>query len=362
MQSLDSSSVISNFIDQFTRFLKSNTNPIIITSHRQADPDALGAGILVYHLINSLSTSQVSLVFPSLSKQTERIISSFSLEELIKKDFDTNQKAGDYCIVLVDTNQPSITDLNIIFRTSDSTEVFNSFKVRIIIDHHLQSENYQCPVDFQLILTNYNSASELAYTLIKKSNITLPDETFLSIGLIGILYDTKRLVLANARVLATVSDILSGTNKAIEDYLPFLDSERDYSERLANLKSGQRNKIVILRDKYVVSLSFVSSFESSSARALQYLGSDLSAVLNRGKKEIRLSFRSTKKFYEETAIHCGELAKYIAETYSGTGSGHKTAAGCNIGITNTNNDIFKAITAYVEKNLIMNENKREEDS
>lgn len=351
MQSLDTSTIISDFIVQFFGFLKSNTNPIIITSHKQADADSLGAGILIYHLIKTVSTSQVSLVFPSFSKQTERIISSFSLEKLIKKDLDSGQDPENYCIILVDTNQPAITDLNMIFRSGDSTEIFNSCKTRIIIDHHLQSENSQQSIDFQLILTSFNSASELAYTLIKQSTITIADEVFLALGLIGMLYDTKRLVLANARVLATVSDILSKTNKSIEDYLPYLDSEKDYSERIANLKAAQRNKVVMLRDSYVVSLSFISSFESSSARSLQYLGSDLAAVLNRGKKEVRISFRSSKKFHKETNIHCGELAQYLAEKFSGTGSGHTTAAGCNIAITSPNNDIFDAIIEYLEKQI-----------
>ena len=279
MQSSDDSLAITGFFKQFQAFLLENTNPILITSHKQADPDALGAGILLYFIVKTFSKADISFLLPSQSKQTTNIINSFVLGEIITQDFSSFTDPKKYCIVLVDTNQPLITDLNKIFKSDNSLAVWNDCKTRIIIDHHLYLEKDHALTEMQLLAPNFNSASELVYELLKKSNIAKLDKKFLSIGLLGILFDTKRLILANTRVLTNVAQILSSSEETIEDYLAYLDNEKDYSERIANMKSAQRNKLVTLQEKYLISFSFVSSFESSSARALQYLGSDLAAVV-----------------------------------------------------------------------------------
>ena len=165
---------------------------------------------------------------PSVSKQTEKLISLFSIKDIVKKKLDSNLNFEEYCIVLVDTNQPSITDLQDIFSQKEALEVWKGCKTRVILDHHLQSEEIQIPNDYQLIIPEYNAASELAYDLYKQGGIQDLEKKFLSITLLGILFDTKRLVLANARVLATVSDILSQIGETIENYLHYLESEKEY--------------------------------------------------------------------------------------------------------------------------------------
>lgn len=345
------SNVILTFFTEFHSFLQSSSQPILITSHRQADPDALGAALVLYHLLKSLTDVEIAIVLPTVSKQTEKLISSFSLSDTVKRSLNTDTKAKQFCIILVDTNQPAITDLQLIFDSNDNLEIWRLCKTRVIIDHHLQSEKDAFEIDYQLLVTEYKAASELVYDLYKQSGIAEPDKTILSVGLLGILFDTKRLILANARVLKTVAHILSITGETIENYLPYLDSDKDYSERVANLKAGQRNKLVIIEEKYLLSLSFISSFEASAARSLQFLGSDIAAVLNRQKNEIRISFRSSKKFYEETGVHCGELTQELAKMYSGTGSGHPTSAGCNITTNSTNNEIFESIIEKISKQV-----------
>jgi len=349
---------IKNFFQELNQYLKTINKDIVITSHKQADPDSLGAGLTMHYLLSTLKPESVQFVLPSISKQTEKIIKNFDIGSIVKQEITNFSKVDNYCIILVDTNEPSITDLNLIFKTSESVDAWNKCSKRIILDHHIQSNENDPQADLHLIIPDYNSASELAYELLKCSGITDLNEKILSVNLVGILYDTKRLVLANTRVLANVSSILERIDETIEDYLQYLDNEKDYSERIANLKAAQRNKLTILLEKYLLSFSFVSSFESSSARALQFLGSDITAVINRTKNEIRISFRSSKRFYDETKFHCGQLAKFIAEKYSGTGSGHPTAAGCNLPISNTNNELFESISAFIGKYL---ENKSNSD-
>jgi nanoRNase/pAp phosphatase (c-di-AMP/oligoRNAs hydrolase) len=359
MQVENNSESISNHFMNLKSFLLSNKKPIIITSHKQADPDALGSAIVIYELFNLLLNSdsmqseeekfEIKILLPTQSKLTERIISYYKLEKMVLKELLDVKLPMNYCVTLVDTNQPLITDLELIFKNFDSKDIWNTLTSTIIIDHHLVQDQERKTADIEIINIEYSSASELALDLLLESRIEGHDKQILLIGFYGILFDTKRLQLANAATLAKVSYLLNILGGTIEDYLFLLDNEKEYSERVATIKAGQRNKIVILKEKFLLSLSFVSSFESSAARSLLYLGSDIVAIINRGKKEVRISFRAQKKFFDETGLHCGKIASYIAETYSGTGSGHTTAAGCNIPSTNTNNELFEAITNFISR-------------
>lgn len=342
---------MQNFIASFKSFFKANSNPVLITSHKQADPDALGAALVVKEVLQPYSKSDIQIVFPTQSKLTEKLVSIFQLKNVVVKTLSNLKPVDLYTIVLVDTNQPDITDLQLLFSVSTSLDAWNNCGGKIILDHHLPTNVEQESINASLIVPEVNSASALAYKVFLKEKLIPSNVYVLKLALIGILFDTRRLVLADSRIVFLVADLLDKLGGSTENYLQYLESEKDYSERIANLKAGQRNKVVFFRDKYIVSLSFVSSFESSSARSLQYLGSDLAGVINRGKEEIRISFRSTKKFYEQTNIHCGELARYIAKIYSGTGSGHTTAAGSNIGIASSNNEIFETIIKYIENNI-----------
>ncbi len=343
--------MIQQFYIDFKEQIQAFDGPILITSHKQSDPDALGSAILLYYVLQSLTTQKISIVVPTRTKQTEKILSNFPIDTVVSNHLEGSSDVNRYAVILVDTNQPSITDLQEIFHQTDSSEVFKQAKFSIILDHHLPSEADTPDATMELIVPDYSSASELLLDIVFESGVPLENQVFLTIGLLGILYDTKRLLLASATTLTKVGRILDSIGGTIEDYMFLLDNQKDYSERVANIKTAQRNKLIIVQEKYLFSLSFVSSFESSSARALQYLGSDLAAVINLGKKEIRISFRSTKNFYNETHIHCGEVAKYLADTYGGTGSGHPTAAGCNLTAKTTTNELIDVIAKYVTKLL-----------
>ncbi len=356
MHSSTNNEIHTIFFTKFKSFLEKTTSTIVITSHKQADPDALGSAILLSYICTAISNARIEIVIPTMSKQSEKILLDCGFDTMVKKEPLTTYQPETCTIILVDTNQPNITDLALIFNTSDPLESWKRCSNRIILDHHLSSPGTEIGTNNELLDNSYNSASELTFNLLKISGIAFPPKNILIINLVGILYDTKRLVLADVKVLTHTAEILTAIGGTIEDYLPYLDNEKDYSERTANLKAGQRNKLVVLQEKYLLSLSFVSSFESSAARALQFLGSDIAAVVNRGKQEVRISFRSTKKFFLETNIHCGVLANYIAEKYSGTGSGHPTAAGCNLPTQNTNNELFESIIRYIT-NFLENSSK-----
>lgn len=342
---------VSQSYSKLKSVIEKHSGPIVITSHKQADPDALGSAMLLYYILKNISQSDIQIVMPTLSKQTDKITSEFNFQDSIQKKILSPMVLKETCIILVDTNQPLITDLGSIFANEDSLFVWQSCKTRIIIDHHLLENQPANTETVPIVYPKYTSNSELVFELLVESTLPMPGKGILSVGLLGILFDTKRLQLASATTLQNVAKILEELQATVEDYIHYLENFKEFSERVANVKTAQRNKLVILQEAYLLSLSFVSSFESSSARALQYLGSDIAVVINRSKEEIRISFRATKRFYEATGVHCGELAKMVAEQFSGTGSGHPTAAGCNLTPQPSNNELFDFITKSILKNM-----------
>ena len=107
-----------------------------------------------------------------------------------------------------------------------------------------------------------------------------------------------------------------------------LTSPMDYSEKVARLKAGQRAEVASY-GRWAVVFSHLGSYQSSGARALISLGADMAAVGGEEKGEVRVSMRSTNEFSVLTGVHLGDLASQLGTEFSGSGSGHPTAAGVN---------------------------------
>lgn len=348
--------------EKISTLISDSHAPVLIISHSQADPDSLASAILFRFLMQEMTNNSIHffITLPKISKLTERIIQQLRLDEFLSSPSNLpSHNIQDYILVLVDSNQPKITDLSTIFDKQDNITLWNLCKFKFIIDHHIV-EDKSIPVDVMIVNDNYCSSTEiLVEMLLQRNLIKAENKQILSIALLGILFDSKRLRLANNQTLHKVAKILSILETKIDDHIKYLDYIKDYSERIALLKVAQRNKLISLNYKNqvkLISLSFVSSFESSCARSLLQLGSDFSAVLNMSNSEIRISFRSTNSFYEDTGVHCGELAKEMALSFSGTGSGHPTASGCNLTITTdkkskakVKSEIFDSIIKYLKK-------------
>lgn len=316
--------------DKIFTFISRIDLPIIITSHSQADLDSLSSALLLRELIKNYNfLKETYVILPKISKLTQKAIITYDLEIFLTPFGEIKSSVENFLLILVDTNQPDITDLDIIFPDQNKLSCWNDSKAKIIIDHHLLTQR-DIKSDISIIKPNYCSTTEIIldyYNLNKDIN---HKQEILSISLLGILFDSKRLALVNSSTLIKIAGLLETLGGTLQKYMNFFYNEREYSQRIASLKSGQRNEIVKIHNKFLISLSFVSSYESSAAQSLISLGSDISAVANISENEIRISLRSTIQFYEKSKVHCGELANKIGEIFDGTGSGHPTASGCNI--------------------------------
>ena len=120
------------------------------------------------------------------------------------------------------------------------------------------------------------------------------------------------------------------------------------SEKIARLKAGKRLKMYNV-GKWILAVSEVSSYEASACRGILTLGADITIVEAITKDGLRVSLRSTQKFYEETNISLGNICMEISKkSMEATGGGHPTAAGFN-GSRKDKNIIVKIVELIKEK-------------
>jgi len=111
----------------------------------------------------------------------------------------------------------------------------------------------------------------------------------------------------------------------MEEVLSITESPVDISERVAQLKGGQRMRFERV-GQYVVAISQGSSFESSVCKALLNLGADLAFVASQRDEEFRLSARARQDLVRK-GLHLGQLLGNVGEETDNDGGGHGGAAG-----------------------------------
>ena len=108
-----------------------------------------------------------------------------------------------------------------------------------------------------------------------------------------------------------------------------LSSKITNSEKIARIKAAQRAKTQIVNG-WVLATAEVGAFQASAARGLLGLGADVAVVAGIDKRLLKVSMRSTDRFYRESGVHLGrDVSLPLSYEFDGSGSGHPTAAGFN---------------------------------
>ena len=111
----------------------------------------------------------------------------------------------------------------------------------------------------------------------------------------------------------------------VEDVLALTDSPTDISERVAQMKGGQRMRFERVGE-YIVAVSQGSSFESSVCKAMLSLGADIAFVASQRDQEFRLSARARQDLVRK-GLHLGQLLGDVGQETDNDGGGHGGAAG-----------------------------------
>ncbi|MBS7630671.1 DHH family phosphoesterase [Candidatus Bathyarchaeota archaeon] len=290
---------------------------ILLLCHKKADPDAICSAYAFNSLIKTLNKpSSSKILLPGgASRVSKRLMKKIGIETVVEASI---QEAD----VLI------FFDIGTLSQLDEWEElVVSSQTPKIFIDHHSPLELVERLSTIYIVNEDATSTCEIVYDIYEGLGVT-PDCEAARAMLIGIAYDSKHFRMGDARTFKTVSKLLS-LGLSLEDELSVLDGAVDKSEKIARLKAAQRMKLMTV-SKWVVATSHISSFQGSGARALIDLGADLALVAGGKRGTIKASIRSTREFFKETHIHLGrDIAKKIAEEFSGAGSGHSTSAGIN---------------------------------
>lgn len=308
---------------------------IVITSHQNSDVDAVLSCYVVKKIVGRFNPqATVNIITPGMNLQAKRISESLGiLTEIIERD---SLPQYDLCLLI---------DVNNLAHLGTLKNYVTDSKPVAIIDHHRPSmgmpSNALSIIDEGAVAT----AEVLCDVLI---NLDIrPTKEEAQCLLIGILSDSRRLMIGTEKTLKDVTFLMSH-GASLSEAVAALSMPMSYSEKIARLKASQRASLYSL-GQWIVAISNVGSYEASAARALIDLGADLAAVCNELNGEVRLCARASEDFIKNTGIHLGEELERLGLMMSGSGGGHASAA-C-VTIPRQCSEVLEGFLAFMSNKL-----------
>jgi len=282
--------------------LKTGSKCILL--HENADPDALGSAVAL-----SLAFPEVSIgTVEGLNRPGKDVRNNLGVDVIEKPDLSDFDK-----IVVVDAPSPDRLG-----------EYQNKLKKPIVIDHHSKTFNWD--TDLCYVDENKASCAEIIYEILKLGDIKITRTMGLAL-LTSILSDTGKFSYATQDTFRTFGEIMDETGLSVNDVLSVFEDQHDtdYSRKISRLKGAQRLRYDVV-NRYIISVSQISTFEASVCSALISLGANVSFVGSQRDDKFRISARTTHDLVE-LGLHLGNLMADIGEEIGGKGGGHDGAAG-----------------------------------
>lgn len=293
-------------------FAEHAREPVLVTTHANADPDAVASSILLKRLLQALGLETVDLAFPEgPSRLSRKIMSALGVQlQYMRKPARTVYRAA---AVVDATNGAQLSGFR---KTVGEAELL------LVIDHHMPPGELAAKADFSLIRDEPATTVLVCQAALDRPSLL--DQALSTLALAGILFDSRRFVRVTPDALRTVARLLElGGNYALA--LSLLEEETPYAERVAKLKGALRSHVVNIGG-FLVAISEIGSYEASVARALVSLGADVALVASSRDGECRLSIRASRSFLERARVSAsGDIASSIAEVLGGEGGGHDAA-------------------------------------
>jgi len=285
---------------------------IVITSHQNSDVDAVLSCYVAKRIVNELNgRATVDVITPGMNLQARRVAESLGITIEIVEGNALPQY--DLCLLL---------DVNNLAHIGSLKDYVVSDKPVVIIDHHRPSIGMP-PNALSIIDDDAVATAEVLCDIMISLGLK-PSKKEAQCLLIGILSDSRRLMIGTEKTLRDVAFLLSH-GASLSEAVATLSMPMSYSEKVARLKASQRASLYSL-GQWIVAVSNVGSYEASAARALVDLGADLAAVCNELNGEVRLCARAGEDFVKSTGLHLGEELERLGSMMSGSGGGHASAA------------------------------------
>jgi len=318
LQSKNSIGIIEgNLGDRLRKLIRSSRTAAVIT-HRNADPDAIASAFMMAYALDAFGLKTLIIMPEGPSRLSKRIIDELGLDGGIISDERTLDDLEPLdVIVTVDSANPA--------QLRPYTRVFESARHKIVVDHH-EGNTLTDKASISLVYRGIPSTTEIVVGILELLEVSL-DDARATLGLAGILYDTKRFINAKASTFKAVLKLMEwGGSYHDALRLLTLPAEReDLSERMAKLKALSRLTLGRACSDILIAVTHIGSHESAVARALIDLGADVAVVATSRDSEKRISIRVSKLALER-GVTASLIAEYIARKYNGEGGGHDTAA------------------------------------
>ncbi len=331
---------------KFQNLLSTASGSVLITSHQQADPDAIGAMIGVATLISLLKKDvNCLLVLDDVSMISQKIISYLEISIL---SINSVKFSDVSLIILVDSNNLEICPVaaKVLEERRDVSFV--------VIDHHEYSHEMATIADVYMISRSAGSTSEIIGTLLWHLQVEIDEKTALAL-ICGILYDSGFLTRASAHLFRVIGYLCEVSPQVYSTSRNLLNLQMELSEKIARIKAAQRMRRRMLGDLILI-FTHVSSHEASAARAILSLGADLVVVVASRKDETRVSIRASSYFMDKTGINLArDLLPWLLKRLEGNGGGHSKAAGLNLAAGISLNLIMERILEFLESKLNVGE-------
>lgn len=287
-------------LDDIITRLSSSDKLILV--HGNADPDALGSA---YALAKAFPPADI-LPVEGLDRTSKNVSARLGMELLLRPDRNYP------LIVVLDTSSPE--------QLGSYSQMQGEM---IIIDHHCPTNKWAERGTY-LCDESKRSCAEVVLDIIDRA--AKPVSREMALGLCaGILTDTGHFRFANPASLRAFARLIEAAGASMEDVLSLTDSPTDISERVAQMKGGQRMRFERVGD-YIVAISQGSSFESSVCKSMLSLGADIAFVASQRGEEFRLSARARQDLVRK-GLHLGQLLGDVGNETDNDGGGHGGAAG-----------------------------------
>lgn len=229
-------------------------------------------------------------------------------------------------IPILDAADLSSYDLVIVVDSSSPEQLQNDSVVLprdcLVIDHHSPTGKWE-GMDFWCD-DSRTSCCEIVLDIIRDAGVELSRQAGLAI-IGGIITDSGHFQFADSRCLRAFADIMDSCDIHMDEAMLLTRAPVNMSERMAAMKAIGRSKFDRCGDM-IVAVSYGSSFEAASCRALLASGADVVFVGSQREDEFRVSGRATQEMVRRGVKLDAMMGELSTETDT-DGGGHGGAAG-----------------------------------
>ncbi len=275
----------------------------IILTHGNSDLDAIGSA---YGIKASFGPADI-FAPAGIDRVSKMVIEKLGITVLESANLEDYE-----LVVVVDSSSPDQLQTEGLVIPSGS----------LIIDHHACTGRWQ-EMDFFYDETR-TSCCEIVKDIIDCAGIPIDHTTGL-ILLGGMLTDSGHFQYADHRALRAFADLLEKCQIPMDEALSLVKAPVNMSEKMAALKAIGRSKFERVGDM-IVAVSFGSSYEAASCRALMAAGADVVFVGSQRDEEFRVSARATQEMVRRGVKLDVIMGQLSHETLT-DGGGHGGAAG-----------------------------------